>query len=95
MFFVFFEKGFLCVALAVLELTHRKTCAADVRAQPWRAEAAYRTSFLTALGMSSLSRAYPSGEFCIPNIILQEEKGAHSICRHFRHLLAVKEVWVS
>lgn len=43
----------------------------------------------------SLSVAYPSGEFCVPNIILQEEKGTHSICRHFRHLLAVKEVWVS
>lgn len=32
--------------------------------------------------------SHPSGEFRVPNIILQEQKGTHSICRHFRHLLA-------
>lgn len=39
-----------------------------------------------------LSVAYPAGELCVPDIILEEQKGTHSICRHFRHLLAVKEV---
>lgn len=39
-----------------------------------------------------LSVAYPAGELCVPDVILQEQKGTHSICRHFRYLLAVKEV---
>lgn len=67
----------------------------------------YRTSVLVHPGCCShslwighychllLAMAYPSGEFRVPNIILQEQKGTHSICRHFRHLLAVKEVWVT
>lgn len=42
-----------------------------------------------------LSVAYLAGELCVPNIVLQEQKGTHSICRHLRHLLAVKEVCVS
>jgi hypothetical protein len=35
--------------------------------------------------------AYPPWELRVPDIILQEQKGAHSICRHFRNLLAARE----
>lgn len=37
----------------------------------------------------SLSAAYPPGQFCVPNIILQEQKGTHNICRHLGYFLAV------
>lgn len=48
---------------------------------------------LSSKGHSYCSRstAYPPGELCVPNIILQKQKGTHDICRHFRHLLAVTE----
>lgn len=47
--------------------------------------------FTERTSLLSLSMAYPSGKLGVPDIILQEQKGTHDICRHFRYLLTITE----
>lgn len=58
---------------------------------PNESRATLNISLFMKRAVTSFLITYPPGQLCVPNVILQEQKGAHDVRRHFGDLLAATE----